>query len=144
MLFLTVVSSTTRCPAITVLDRPWVSSRSTSSSPVEFLWRGGRGLDSTGELGDETRGDRCVDEGVPGGGCPHAGHGRPGGASFSRSDSRCGWQCAIDVLVEVERGHDDDPGCAGGDDPSGRLQPVHGGHADVHHHHVGAKHAELP
>lgn len=49
-----------------------------------------------------------------------------------------GPQPVVRVLVEVEGGHDEDAGAAtGGDDPAGRLQTVHPGHADVHEDDVG-------
>jgi hypothetical protein len=46
----------------------------------------------------------------------------------------------VGVLVEVEGGDDEDAGAAArGDDPAGRLDAVHAGHADVHEDDVGAE-----
>lgn len=40
---------------------------------------------------------------------------------------------AVRVLVQVERGEDEDAGAvSGGDDAAGRLDAVEAGHADVH------------
>src|SRR5690606_11789609 len=49
-------------------------------------------------------------------------------------------QRAVDVLVEVEGGEDDDLDAVEppvGGDAAGRLQPVHAGHPDVHQRDVG-------
>ncbi len=42
------------------------------------------------------------------------------------------------MVVVAERGEHQHPGGrALGQDPAGRADPVHAGHAQVHHHHVG-------
>ena len=51
-----------------------------------------------------------------------------------------GTQRLVDVLVEVERGEDDDPRRRQrvvARDPPGRLEAVHHRHPNVHQHHVG-------
>src|SRR4029453_13195440 len=50
-----------------------------------------------------------------------------------------GAQCLVDVLVRVEGGQDQhaDVPVGLGQDPRGRLEAVHIGHADVHEDHVG-------
>ena len=63
-----------------------------------------------------------------------------GVTSLSRKPLAPGVQRGVDVLVEVERGEDDDPAVPpgpGGEDPPGGLQAVHLRHPDVHQHHVG-------
>ncbi len=55
--------------------------------------------------------------------------------------ARAGAQRVVDVLVVLERGHDQHarPLDGVGDDRAGRLDAVHAGHAHVHQHHVGVE-----
>jgi hypothetical protein len=66
-----------------------------------------------------------------------------GGDVLEQEAAGPGGQRRVDVLVQVERGEDDDPHFGllpvsplRGQDPPGRLEPVHLGHPDIHQHDV--------
>jgi hypothetical protein len=61
-----------------------------------------------------------------------------GGDVLEQEPAGPGGQRRVDVLVQVERGEDDDPHRRlRGQDALGRLEPVHLGHPDIHQHDVG-------
>ena len=63
-----------------------------------------------------------------------------GGDVLEQEAAGPGGQRGVHVLVQVERGQHDDPravpAARGGQDPPGRLEPVHLRHPDVHQHDV--------
>ena len=71
---------------------------------------------------------------------PHRGDQVLGGDVLEQEAAGPGGQRRVHVLVQVERGQHDDPRAVpvprGGQDPPGRLEPVHLRHPDVHQHDV--------
>ncbi len=91
------------------------------------------------ELLDQASGDLRREQRVAVGHDAHRVEEVVGERVLEQEAARPGLERAVDVLVEVEGGEDQDPGVdlALGDRP-GRLEAVHLGHADVHQDDVGS------
>ena len=142
---LVVCSAMTRVVLISVLDRPWAISRSTSvsrwvSAPT-VRGNGGPEAWPAGEVGDQPPGHRGGEQGVAGGHHADRVHQFGGGGVLEQEAAGAGPQRLIHVVVEVEGGEHQHPrpgraGCAA-EDLAGRLQPVHDRHPHVHQNDVG-------
>ncbi len=86
-----------------------------------------------GELGDHPSGHRRGQERFAHGNGPDRRDQLFGGIVLEDQPARAGPERLVDVLVEIE-GREDEDACefVGGQDPSGRLDPVEHGHTDVH------------
>ena len=89
---------------------------------------------------DQAPGDGRREQRVAGPHQPDRGDQVLGGDVLEQEAAGPGGQRRVHVLVQVERGQHDDPravpGPCGGQDPPGRLEPVHLRHPDVHQHDV--------
>ena len=85
--------------------------------------------------------DRWRDERLPRGDDPDRPHEVRRWHVLEEESAGAGAQRFDDVLIGIEGGEDEDAGArrvaGGADQGAGRGHPVHDGHADVHHDHVG-------
>jgi hypothetical protein len=85
------------------------------------------------ELFDHTLRDRRREERVSSGDGADSGEELFGRVVLENETAGAGAECLVDVLIEVERREDQDPGTVvGGEKAPGRLEAVELGHADVH------------
>ena len=80
--------------------------------PATVRWRGGGGLGPAGELLDQAAGDARRDQGVPGGDDADRGEDVVQRHVLDEESGRAGAQRAVDVVVVVEGGQDEDAGSA--------------------------------
>ena len=138
----TVLSEMCSSAPISELPSPLAAAASTASSLSVSGLDGGVGgpAAESGERLDEPHGDRRIDERVAPCGGAHGlrEHHRPG--ILEQEAPRTCPQRRVDVLVEIERGDDDDRngvGDVGPRQPPSRLEAVHDRHPDIQKAHIG-------
>ena len=135
MCVFTVVSPMKSSRPISAFERPRAIRRKTSSSRSVSSSSsfGGADVRRARELLDHALRDGGREQRVSGGHGAHGGDQLLGRVVLEHEAAGAGAQRLVDVLVEVERRQDQDPGrVVGGEDPPRRLEPVELGHADVH------------